>query len=259
MAEEQLTATACYIFPRRCKAQAPPDRQHCIQPLVSRTCGHRPLSQQLRQCLPATPANTALRGVGAMAIPGVGDMQPMGESRQSNCALWVRPGHIPDMEYLFWRRRLQGILATASDSTMLRLLAADVTELAYHIQWHAEAPHAAQESLTATANTILRDALVCKMCATDHLGTYASFVASTDAISHHYCHQSSCHAHFSSVTHAAFHLFVRSVLLSFLPVMECTWREARNACHVLANSLNMGSASLAPFLFVPVSCFLRSR
>ena len=118
-----------------------------------------------------------------MAIPGVGDMQPMGESRQSNCALWVRPGHIPDMEYLFWRRRLQGILANASDSTMLRLLAADVTELAYHIQWHAEAPHAAQESLTATANTILRDALVCKMCATDHLGTYASFVASTDALS----------------------------------------------------------------------------
>ena len=89
------------------------------------------------------------------------------------------------MEYLFWRRRLQGILANASDSTMLRLLAADVTELAYHIQWHAEAPHAAQESLTATANTILRDAWVCKMCATDHLGTYASFVASTDAISHH--------------------------------------------------------------------------
>ena len=77
--------------------------------------------------------------------------------------------------------------------------------------------------------------------------------------SHHYCHQSSCHAHSSSVTHAAFHLFVRSVLPSFLPVMECTWREARNACHVLANSLNMGSASLAPFLFVPVSCFLRSR
>ena len=74
--------------------------------------------------------------------------------------------------------------------------------------------------------------------------------------SHHYCHQSSCHAHSSSVTHAAFHLFVRSVLPSFLPVMECTWREARNACHVLANSFNMGSASLAPFLFVPVSCFL---
>ena len=118
-----------------------------------------------------------------MATEGVGDMQPMGESRQSNCALWLRPGHIPDMEYLFWRRRLQGILANASDSTMLRLLAADVTELAYHIQWHAEAPHAAQESLTATAYTILRDALVCKMCATDHLGTYASFVAFTDALS----------------------------------------------------------------------------
>ena len=118
-----------------------------------------------------------------MATEGVGDMQPMGESRQSNCALWQRPGHIPDVEYLFWRWRLQEILANVSDSTMLRLLAADVTELAYHIQWHAEAPHAAQESLTATAYTILRDALVCKMCATDHLGTYASFVAFTDALS----------------------------------------------------------------------------